>query len=50
MLKSDILATFCCIVFENWFNGTGGLDENSILDFTQKIHEFSITTTLLWDL
>ena len=50
MLKSDIPATFWHIAFENQFNGTQGLHENSILDFTQKIHKFSITTTLLWDL
>ena len=26
----------------------GGLDENSLLDFTQKIHEYSILATLLF--
>ena len=48
MLKSNILATFCSIAFENPFNGAGGLDENSNLDFTQKIYKYSIRTTLLF--
>ena len=48
MLISDIQATFCCIAFQNRFNGSGGLDKNSYQDLTHIISKFSISITFFF--
>ena len=48
MLKYDIWGTFCCIAFENRFNGDWGLLKNQIIISHKKINKSSISTTLLF--